>query len=231
MKPNRVHTGIKKRTALWASALALGGLWLMGAEFPKTPAISPGNELSARAYYERISTELSFPATPTTTTLDQLVAFAGYAISAADLESADPAILMDPVQATDRKMRGLDGTPLRDGDILASRFFAPKIVNVDAKAPIPGWRKLVRLIVRPGSSAAQSKVESVIILFNFFSPANESPFSGHSFNTQVMLIAPTLADRLYWLDFDDQGKLTLAVRASFDAGVLACRYCRTDSVW
>jgi len=112
------------------------------------------------------------------------------------------------------------GARFRDGDILAARFFAPKIVNISATNPTPGWRKLIRLRSRPNSAAMRSGVESGIILFNFLVAANEQPFTNHSFNTQVMLLAPSLPDRLYWLDFDGNQHLGLALNASFDAADL-----------
>ncbi len=226
MKPELNKSAIKKRDILLTSAaLIIGCVWLMGAGAEKAPAISPGSAKAAKDYYSRISTELSFNATPGVTTLDNLLAFTGYPVSASNLESLDPVIMMDPSQAASAnglslRLTGLNGATLRDGDILAARFFAPKIVNINSKDPVPGWRKLVRLRVRPDSPAARVGIESVIILFNFFSPANEPPFLGHSFNTQVMVIAPKLDNRLYWLDFDGDGKLTLALNASFDAAAL-----------
>src|SRR5439155_10122234 len=86
--------------------------------------------------------------------------------------------------------------------------------------PTPGWRKLVRIRVRPDSPAARIGVQALIVLFNFLVPAGQQPFSGHSFNTQVMLLAPAQKERLYWLDFDPDRKLTLALNASFDAADL-----------
>jgi hypothetical protein len=159
------------------------------------------------------------------TTLDDLLIFLGYPTSGAKLQVLDSDVLMDPAQAsaTDAlnvPIHGLNGATLRDGDILASRFFAPKIVNISVATPIPGWRKLVRLRARPDSRAARVGVESAVILFNFFSPVGEQPFSGQSVNTQVMLLAPSQPDRLYWLDFALNGTLTLALNASFDAADL-----------
>ena len=110
--------------------------------------------------------------------------------------------------------------PSPAGDILATRFFAPKIVNINAAVPKPGWRKLVRLRTRPDSSAAQKGVESVILLFNSFADAGQVPFPSHSINTQVMLIAPKLQPGLLWLDFDSNARLGLALNASFDAADL-----------
>jgi hypothetical protein len=198
----------------------------MGSALRADPAITPGSELFARQYYARISKDIGFDATPGTTTLDSLLGFAGYPISGAKLEALDSTILINPTRAASQDdglglaLRGLSGATLRDGDILATRFFAPKIVNIDTATPIPGWRKLVRLRARPTSRAAQAGIESVVILFNFFAHVGEQPFTQQSANTQVMMLAPSRKDRLYWLDFDTAGKLTFALNASFDAADL-----------
>jgi hypothetical protein len=198
---------------------------LSSSAAPNEPAITPGSEAQARAYYVRISSLLTFDAKPDVTTLDDFLAFVGYPTSGAKLEALDSDVLMNPSQITSTDAlnlptHGLNGATLRDGDILASRFFAPKIVDISVAVPVPGWRKLVRLRVRPDSRAARVGVESVVILFNFFAPVGEQPFAGHSKNTQVMLIAPSQPDRLYWLDFAPNGTLTLALNASFDAAGL-----------
>jgi hypothetical protein len=157
------------------------------------------------------------------TTLDSLLTFIGYPLTGAQLESTDPAVLMSPQRAAAAinglSVLGMNGATLREGDIIATRFFAPKIANVNIAPPVPGWRKLVRLRVRPNSSAVRVGIESVIILFNYLS-AQRNPFSGRSINTQVMLIAPVREERLYWMDFDPEGKLSLALNASFDAADL-----------
>lgn len=190
------------------------------------PTITPGSPAGARVYYARISKELGFDATPGVTTLDKLLDFIGYPISGAKLQALDPAILMNParvgspIEGLGLQIRGLSGAALRDGDILATRFFAPKIVNINTAETIPGWRKLVRLRVRPDSNAARVGIQSVVILFNFFAAVGQEPFSGPSVNTQVMLLATVLKERLYWMDFDPNGKLALALNASFDAADL-----------
>jgi hypothetical protein len=198
---------------------------LRSSAVPNEPAITTGSEAQARDYYVRISGLLAFDAKPGVTTLDDFLAFVGYPTSGAKLEALDSDVLMNPAHAASADAlnlptHGLNGATLRDGDILASRFFAPKIVNISVAVPIPGWRKLVRLRVRPDSRAARVGVESVVILFNFFAPVGEQPFVGHSVNTQVMLLAPSRPDRLYWLDFAPNGTLTLALNASFDAADL-----------
>src|SRR5207247_1244016 len=54
----------------------------------------------------------------------------------------------------------------------------------------------------------------------FIVPNKEQPFTSPSFNTQAMLLAPSHDERLFWLDFDENKKLTLALNASFDAALL-----------
>jgi len=191
------------------------------------PAITAGSEAQARAYYQDvISKQLSFDATPGTTTLDNLLDFIGYPTSGAKVEALDPDVLMNPARASSSDglgipARGLSGATLREGDILVARFFAPKIVNINVPIPKAGWRKLVRLRVRPDSRAARIGIESAVILFNFFAPIGQPPFTEPSINTQVMLLAPKLPNRLFWLDFDPNGKLSLALNASFDAADLS----------
>ncbi len=217
-----------KSVGLIATTLAflVLSLFLTAATTPSEPAITAGSDAQARAYYKDvISKQLSFDAAPGTTTLDNLLDFLGYPTSGLKLQTLDPEILMNPARASSADglgipERGLNGATLREEDILAARFFAPKIVNVSAKEPIPGWRKLVRLRVRPESRAARVGIESAVILFNFFVPVDQPPFDGQSINTQVMLLAPKLANRLFWLDFDSKGTLGLALNASFDAGDL-----------
>jgi len=223
----RQHLTSSKSAGFVASILVLLlSLLLSGATAPPEPAITPGSAAQARVYYKDvISRQLSFDATPGATTLDNLLDFLGYPTSGLKLQTLDPEVLMNPARASSADglgipEKGLNGATLREEDILAARFFAPKIVNVSTKDPIPGWRKLVRLRVRPESRAARVGIESAVILFNFFVPVDQPPFEGPSINTQVMLLAPKLTSRLYWLDFDPKGTLSLALNASFDAADL-----------
>jgi mono/diheme cytochrome c family protein len=189
-------------------------------------AITTGSEQNALAYYADISGKLGFPLTVGATSLDELLVFTGYPTSAAQLEALDSSVLNDPGQASScpgglcLAEHGLGAAELRTGDILATRFFAPKIVNINTTVPQPGWRKLVRLRARPDSAAARAGVENVIILFNSFADAAQVPFPSHSVNTQVMLLAPARQRGLMWLDFDKDGKLGTALNASFDAADL-----------
>jgi hypothetical protein len=196
-------------------AMPLG--WTAGA-----PAVTPGSPEAANAYYLRISKLVSFDASPGTTRLENLLDYLGYPASAARLKDLDPEVLMSPalVVAPDGlDLARLDPTRAPPGadDILAARFFAPKITNVNTSEPEPGWRKLVRLRARSDSRAAHAGVDSAVILFNFFAPVGQPPFVGNSINTQVMLLVPKLPERLIWLDFDSGGVLGLSLQASFDA--------------
>jgi len=189
------------------------------------PTITPGSEQGARAYYAQISDQLHFTAVPGTTRLDDLLVFLGYPTTGDKLRTLDPGVLMNPVQAAaptglSLSINGLSGATLREDDILATRFFAPKIVNISQTPLTIGWRKLVRLRSRPDSAAARAGVQTAIILFNFFAPAGQDPFSNQSINTQVMLIAPAQPKGLLWLDFDPNNVLGLSLTASFDAADL-----------
>lgn len=131
------------------------------------------------------------------------------------------------------------------GEILVSRFFAPKIVDFSV-APAQrniGWRRLVRMKARPGSNAQKHFVESAWILFNHFTqPPTHSPFGGthvplspknSSVNTQVALLTRCAAGQtacqnaelnsIYWMDFGPTAegyKLSYQLDAFFDAGTL-----------
>lgn len=206
-------------------------------------AVPNGSAEKAREYYTRIAKELSFrdSATMLDSTLDDVLVYAGYAgLTAADLERLPSNILMDPVALeqpctaqpcpgasdTDRFRATVAIRPLRPGDILASQFFAPKIINVNDPPATRslGWRKLVRLRSRPGSPAAKHQIESVTILFNVFTKPGERPFSSESVNTQVMLTSTASnRDSIYWLDYGPLsagGRLSLQLDASFEAADL-----------
>lgn len=189
------------------------------------PTITPGSEQGARAYYSQISDLLNFSAVPGTTRLDDLLVFLGYPTEGDKFRTLDPDVLMNPARAAaptglSLPATGLSGATLREGDILATRFFAPKIVDISVTRPTIGWRKLIRLRSRPDSAAARVGVETAIILFNFFAPAGQDPFANLSINTQVMLLAPTQSKGLLWLDFDPNNVLCLSLNASFDAADL-----------
>lgn len=216
--PNRLVMFI-----LWTCPIML---YAIAAQVVADTAITTGSTNTALDYYAK--EEKLFPGLKLTngvTPLDDVVSFLGYPVSGQTLESLDSAVLMTLQAGGTNGGLGLGtndagGARFRDGDILAARFFAPKIVNISASTPTPGWRKLVRLRSRPNSLAMQSGIDSATILFNFLVASTNQPFTNNSFNTQVMLLAPSLPDRLYWLDFDGNQKLSLALNASFDAADL-----------
>jgi len=208
-----------------------------------------GTPEKAQAYYRSLATVLEIRTSDTIldSTLDDVPAYLGYAgLTGADLQRLSPDVLMDPVSLGNACARDSNGAaggcaaaisnptafraalaaaPLRSGDILVSRFFAPKITNVNDPPATRGlgWRKLIRLRTRPGSQAAKHAIDGAIILFNFFTLPGVKPFGAdaESVNTQVILTttAPN-RDSIYWLDYGKVslgGKLSLQLDASFDA--------------
>src|SRR5260370_3438446 len=204
----------------------------------------------ARPYYQMLAKALEFGdgGTIFDSTLDDLATYLGSpGLSGADLQRIPSDVLMS-VGSLGKACSDGAGTsggvpcvsiitnpdafraafvtrPPRGGDILSSRFFAPKITNVNdpPESRGLGWRKLVRLRSRPGSPAARHGIETAIILFNFFTAPGEKPFgpSAESVNTQVILTTtPSDQDSIYWLDYgriSKGGKLSLELDASFDA--------------
>ena len=176
--------------------------------------VETGDLKSAKAYYDRIKPQIGLD--PQASDLGSLVAHLGYTnLLASDVESLDPQAMM-----------------VRFPGVLASRFFAPKIVNFNAaNAPspgrdvhTPGWRRLVRLTAQPGSPAEKAGLASAYILFNVFQADSKAdPFANESGNNQVMLIPKTFTsgagDAAYWLDYGprSQGyKIVYALNAAFD---------------
>ena len=176
--------------------------------------VQPGDLSTAKAYYARIGSAIGFD--PEQSDLNTLIAHFGYTgISANELETLDSKTLMT-----------------REPSLIASRFFAPKIVNFNSPHVVaagadpftPGWRKLVVLSPKSGSKAEQAGLASAYILFNFFQPNPEAdPFAGESGNNQVILIpktfTPQKGDAAYWLDYDTKSnnyKIAYALNAAFD---------------
>jgi len=217
---------------------------LLNAEIPS------GDPQSATNYYRRLSTNIDF-STPDLifqTKLDDVATYLGYdGFTGADWQNLSPDILMHPqknltgpnipFQHPDRLLAALGSVPVTTDDILVTRFFAPKIMNIhdpESTRKI-GWRKLIRLRARPGSRAALHQIGSGIVLFNIATSPNAVPFSptDASKNTQVMLVTdlgsvPPLntpgPQTIYWLDyraFSDQGGiLSLELDQTFDANEL-----------
>jgi hypothetical protein len=174
------------------------------------PFVDLGSEPGAIEYYARSAEALGEDLTD----IGQLLDYCGYKEKTAfDLLRKD--------------------VPAADKEILAVPYFAPKITNVaDPKANL-GWRKVIRLKVRPGSHGAQKNVATMYLLFNVFLSANEletkSPFiDGSADNNQAILVqnkAPNEKPNttLYWYvfgtvnDVEKSGKRIPALNASFDA--------------
>ncbi len=218
--------------------------------------VPTGNAQEATNYYRLLATTLAF-STPNQifqTKLDDVAQYLGYGgFTGADLQNIPSDSLMSPgqlllvtnlsgtspisFQHPEIILASLGAIPIRPDDILVTRFFAPKIMNVNEPEQIRplGWRKLVRLRAHPGSTAEKNHVAYGIILFNFFSQPGTKPFATNdeSINTQVMLVPDssrvagpngTGLDALYWLDYgalSKGGALSLALNASFDANELS----------
>jgi hypothetical protein len=202
-----------------------------------------GSMDQAQRYYRGLATTLGFrdPSAIFSSTLDDVTTYMGYqGLGARDLQRLSSAALMDPEQLTSpctppTPCAGVENPallqqtlavrPLRSGDILAARFFAPKIVNINDPPAIRqlGWRKLIRLRARSGSTASAHGIVAAIILLNFFTNPGELPFdpAKESGNTQVILTSTASSkDSIYWLDYgklSDGGTLSLQLNASFDA--------------
>lgn len=239
---------IAKSKWLALSLATLIGFLALALPRVVTADVPTGNPQSATNYFRSLATTLSF-STPDRifeTTLDDVATYLGYAgITGADLQNLDPQVLMNPqalltagnLQNASAVLSNLGAVPFRTDDVLATRFFAPKIMDIKAPEETRknGWRKLIRLRARPNSPAQLNHITGAIILFNFFTDPDAEPFSGpiDSVNTQVMLVTEASKvgspnddsgmDALYWLDYGPLsagGKLSLALNASFDANEL-----------
>jgi hypothetical protein len=188
-------------------------LWSTVTRAPKGPKgaapaiaanvkVTPGNEAEAKKYYEEIRANLAgFPRT--TLAESSIVDMLGYygfpALPPASLEELTPATIMDFDQlrkaiSTPEFEAAYRDHPLGAGEILVSRFFAPKIINVSDKqvdgVPVGGfgWRKVLRFRSREGSLARAAGLDSFYLLFNFTSGSGTSfPEKIHAAQIQGML--------------------------------------------
>jgi len=216
---------------------------LAAAAGPAALRVIPGKPEEAEIYYNEMRTELvGFPQ-PTlqkSHIADMLLYYGFPVLLAKDLESLDPAVLMDleklrkavsnpaPFEAAYR------GRPLQADEIIAARFFAPKIVNVrDPKSPqgIPaggfGWRKVVRFRAREGSAARGAGLDFFYLLFNFVTqePAFPPP-TAHAGQLQGLLVPdynrPRKLRDVYFLVFkklddrDEPEQVGTYLEATFD---------------
>jgi hypothetical protein len=163
---------------------------------------------------------------------NRVLAYFGYeGLSGLDLERLSPGILMDPPRligaVPNQAFRAaVKLLPLESGEILSSRFFAPKITDVSLTSdpPLLGWRKVVRLKSRTTSRARAAGLDAAWVLFNVFSNSDD-PFAARSSNNQVMLVRTAAASKpprpIYWLMYNSvasgDGERTDHLDASFDA--------------
>lgn len=168
-------------------------------------------ENGAVGHYAELATLFDFPAAlrstpsrvafdPLSSTFVDLLDYLGYgepdnSISPKEVESLSPDELSSRFP----------------GAILATRFFAPKIMDmklVQEGTPKPGWRKLVRLTPLDGSRAQRNEMASAWVLFNYILEPGDTPFQPQhvSSNNQVMLIpSPERIKKTraaYWLVYD-----------------------------
>lgn len=207
-----------------------------------TPYIAPGSESEARAYYARISQKLNFSVDGSN--LTQLLMYLGYeGLTADDIELIDPETLMPQTPEEFVRLSGvvtnqarfdqnLSPDHFKDGQVLATRFLAPKIADLSKQPPYQaGWRKLVRLKVRADSPARQAGIAESYILFNYLrDQAEAEPFPGPgsnenvaSKNNQVILVPSQTStghtDAAYWMVFGSRGEgypSILYLSAAFD---------------
>jgi hypothetical protein len=159
---------------------------IKGAAFQlKQFQVEQGNEQAARKYYREVVSRQMKLETETTiesSSIKALLTFFGYPnVNPSDLHGLSSDQLM-----------GLSAS----GDILATRFFAPKISDVEDK-PVAtpeggfGWRKLVRFNAKTGSPADTNGIQAVYILQNIFAAtAAEDPFGGQNvsrFNQAIVI--------------------------------------------
>jgi hypothetical protein len=123
--------------------------------------VATGNEAAAKTYYSNtVAPQMNFMtgATILSSTIKDLLAYFGYPdINARDLH-----------RLSSEQIMALSA----EGDILATAFFAPKISRVSTPPLQPpeafGWRKLVRLKAKAGSSADNNGMGSLYFLQNIF---------------------------------------------------------------
>lgn len=246
-----------------AESRAIAILILFAIAFLMSPIrllaeVPHGDPETTTNYYTALSEKLNF-STPDhifETRLDDVAKYFGYdGLTGRDLQNNQPEVLMSSDQLVgaaksadgprlfdqpERIVAAFGTNPFADGDVLVTRFFAPKIININLPEAIRplGWRKLVRFRARPGSLAQTNHIQYGIILFNIFTKPDEQPFSSEtnqSVNTQVILVpeaarfskpnddSGTNYDTIYWLDYDtlaNGGRLALALNQTFDANEL-----------
>ena len=164
------------------SLTAHGQMLTEGVE-PTELRVTPGKPEDADAYYNAVKAKLeNFPKKLQESTIPDMLAYQGYGdLKPEDLELLDPAAIM--------KLPGV-----KADEILVTRFFAPKIINVSAPQTndVPkggfGWRKVLRFKSRAGSGADKDNLDSFYLLFNFTSdPDPKFPAGKHAGQIQAIL--------------------------------------------
>ena len=159
-----------------------------GTALQKTarPFVDTGTSEGAELYYKTTVAEQIKLMTPDTiigSKASDLLTYLGYAgvLTEVELHTLNSADIMakDPL------------------NILASRFFAPKVTDVQERAPaVPpppgfGWRKLVRFKTKAGSAAETNGISEMYFLQNTFIPGPaDDPYDARKFvstNNQVIL--------------------------------------------
>jgi hypothetical protein len=159
---------------------------LVTAKSGPTIKVTRGTAEEARQYLADASVPLKIRLVLRETTIDQILQYIGRGdLRAADLE-----------QRT--------GT---GGDVLTTRFFAPKIIDVSGKTPLTyGWRKIIRLASRDGSLAKQAGISTFYLLFNFASTEPRFPEGKNAGQIQAILVPtyprPAAHRDLYFLVFN-----------------------------
>jgi hypothetical protein len=203
--------------------------------------VEPGSKEEAQVYYARIGKLLGLDIEKTT--LGSILQFYGYStISAADFEALDSFDLMPRNDTDFDRLASLvtDSAAFKreftlgdftGGQVLVSRFFAPKIVNFNdisgtgGNTFVAGWRKLVRLQPRANSSAAGKSLGPMYVLFNYFEKDPKiHPFKDkQSQNNQVIIVnqkfTPTKDDSIFWLVYqkrDTNYAIAHSLFAGFD---------------
>jgi hypothetical protein len=188
---------------LLSTVIPKGGLAARANAGPLKARVDPGDGNSATEYYKQIRQNLvGFPKpTLAESSIDDMLGYYGFpALPPAKLESLAPATVMDFEQlrkaiSTPEFDAAYKDHPLKAGEILVTRFFAPKIINVrDAfvdGAPKGGygWRKVLRFRSREGSLAHKAGLDIFYLLFNFTSGAATAfPEGIHAAQIQAMLV-------------------------------------------
>jgi len=200
-----------------------------------------GKKETAQKYYDKVADQLNLPVLKTnkeeepTFSLDKLLDWAGYtAVRALDLQELDSKVLMDTttLEAAIKLRLGTNALPqgsefaalrIQADPILSARYFSPKTSDVSGKSNKLSWRKAIRLLSLPKSSAANVGIAKVYFLsVGYVDSLERDPFAGVPVNVQVILsrdVAQPGKDSLYWLVFDPAKnfKLAFSTQTSWDA--------------